>query len=337
MENKNQQTSVISENKGRGLFYGVIAIATFIIMAVGATFAYFTASTNSMNAAVQTGSTTLELEYISYGSAWSQADLIPADHEVVEYSFEEQNDTTVSNEENLSNTLCKDDFGNSICSVYVFQVKNSANSPQSVSLNVVSEVNGFSALNAMTYEISLPENTDDYESTEESNGSSDPVFRKGSTDETTGAIDVVDGKGTLLEEEAYEELYVNRKGVTKTLLKIITSRDEETGTMVKAPAINIPLVAINETNQYTEADNRTAKVAEDITIDGGQTKTFALVLYIRNANVDQTGTDAKKTFSGQMVVKSGDGLVGVSGSIGAIGDEQKNNLQSNQTTTEDDD
>jgi len=336
VENKNQQTNIISENKGRGLFYGVIAIATFIIMAVGATFAYFTASTNSMNAAVQTGSTTLELEYISYGSAWSQKDLIPADHEVVEYSFEVQNDTTVTNEENLSNTLCKDDFGNSICSVYVFQVKNSANSPQTVSLNVVSEVNGFSALNAMTYEISLPEDRTNYDSTEDSNGTGDPVFRKNSADETEDAIDVVDGKGTLIEEDAYDELYVNRKGITKTLLKVISSRDEEAGTVVKAPAINIPLVAINETNQYSDAEKRTAKVAEDITIDGGQTKTFALVLYIRNANVDQTGTDAKKTFSGQMVVKSGDGLVGVSGSIGAIGDEQKDDLQSNQTPTDDD-
>ena len=53
-----------NELKGRGLFYGVIAVATFIIMAVGATFAYFTATTNSANTSVQTGSTTLQLHYI---------------------------------------------------------------------------------------------------------------------------------------------------------------------------------------------------------------------------------------------------------------------------------
>ena len=87
VNNQNQQTNIISENKGRGLFYGVIAIATFIIMAVGATFAYFTATTSSMNAAVQTGSTTLQLKYISYGSAWMQKDLIPADTNVVEFSL----------------------------------------------------------------------------------------------------------------------------------------------------------------------------------------------------------------------------------------------------------
>ena len=57
----------------------------------------------------------------------------------VAYSFENQNDTTLNEEygEN-GNLLCKDDYGNSICSVYIFQVTNQAFSPQSVSLNVVS-------------------------------------------------------------------------------------------------------------------------------------------------------------------------------------------------------
>ena len=62
--NQEQKGNFFNEFKGRGLFYAVIAIATFIIMAVGATFAYFTASTNSANTSVQTGSTTLQLQYI---------------------------------------------------------------------------------------------------------------------------------------------------------------------------------------------------------------------------------------------------------------------------------
>ena len=151
MDNNQEQNKnyVLSENKGRGLFYGVIAIATFIIMSVGATFAYFTATTESMNSAVQTGSTTLQLKYISYGSAWNKNDLIPADTAVVEYSVEKQSDATnksKTNEDgsypaNGNNTMCKDDFGYSICSIYVCQVTNSSNSPQTVSLNVISEVN----------------------------------------------------------------------------------------------------------------------------------------------------------------------------------------------------
>ena len=57
-------------------------------MAVGATFAYFTASTSSSSNAVQTGSTSLQLKYISYNEGWMNNDLIPADTTVVEYSFE---------------------------------------------------------------------------------------------------------------------------------------------------------------------------------------------------------------------------------------------------------
>ena len=317
--NKTRNEHIMSENKGRGLFYGVIAVATFIIMAVGATFAYFTATTNSMNSAVQTGSTTLQLQYISYGTAWMKDDLIPANDTIVEYSFENQNDTTVSKVDTLNNTLCKDDYGNSICSVYVFQVVNSAHSPQTVSLNVVSEENSFASLNAMAYEITIPEDDTDYKSQENSNGVGDPIFKKNAEDITEGAIDVVDGENTPLDSSKYNEIYINRKGVTKTLLQWVQSVNPENGTKVVAPAINRELIPITEDNQSSEARERTARIADDIEIIGGETKTFALVLYILNdENRDQTETDALKTFTGQMVVSSGDGNSGVSGQISAL-------------------
>ena len=69
--------SNVSNNKGNGreLFYIVITIAIFIVMAVGATFAFFTATASSGSADVGTRSATLSLEYISYGSAWARDDL----------------------------------------------------------------------------------------------------------------------------------------------------------------------------------------------------------------------------------------------------------------------
>lgn len=345
--NNNQEPKsnvIMTENKGRGLFYGVIAIATFIVMAVGATFAYFTATTESMNSAVQTGSTTLQLQYISYGSAWSQNDLIPADTTIVEYSVENQSDTTVTSdpsEEGVypvegNNTLCKDDFGNSICSIYVFQVKNSAASPQSVSLNVVSEENGFSALNAMAYEISVPEDRTDYDGTENGNGVNDPVFRTSAGDAAEGAIDVTDGQNTILYEGQYNPVYINRNGVVKKLLQYVESRDEEAQTVVKRPAIDRLLVSLpTEDSKLQEASLRTAKIADDIEIAGGETKTFALVLYIKNEDIDQTETDAAKAFQGQVVVSSGDGNTGVSGIISAFGTEENKGLQSNNQGTTD--
>lgn len=339
--NQNQKNNIFSETKGRGLFYGVIAIATFIVMAVGATFAYFTATTQSMNSAVQTGSTTLQLKYISYGTAWSKSDLIPANTAVVEYSVEKQHDETTTTEAdedgvystNGNNTLCKDDFGNSICSVYVFQVTNSANSPQSVSLNVVSQVNGFASLNAMAYEIALPEDRTNYDKVEGANGVNDPIFADGDSDETPNAVKVTDGYGTVLAASQYTPIYINRNGVTKTLLQYVESKEEDK--IIKRPAIDRALVSLAEEGaDLMEAEQRTAKIADDIEIEGGETKTFAIVLYIKNANIDQTETDAEKTFQGQVVVSSGDGSSGVSGSIGLVTEEIENELQSNTQTTE---
>ncbi len=327
-----QKEKINNENKGRGLFYGVIAVATFIIMAVGATFAYFTATTQSMNSSVQTGSTTLQLKYTSYESGWMNNDLIPADTTIVEYSFENQNDTTMQKDDEgnpvteKNNALCKDDFGNSICSVYVFQITNSANSPQSVSIDIVSETNGFSSLNAMAYEITLPDDTTSYDSTENNNGSNDPLFTGISTEENT--IDVIDGDGGLLEAGSFTPIYVNRAGVTKTLLKYVESRDTDAGTTVTKPSIDRLLVPITDANQFSEISERTSRVADDITINGGVTKTIAIVLYIKNANIDQTSTDASKNFTGQVIVASGDGSTGVSGTISAY--VEGSELQSTQ-------
>ena len=326
MKERSQNVTIQSEVKGRGLFYSVIAVATFIIMAVGATFAYFTATTSSANTSLQTQSTTLKLQYISYEEAWMNADLIPADTKVVEYSFEYQSDTTINtgNEDYETmryNTICKDDYGNSICSVYVFQVANSANSPQSVSLDVVTMTNEFANLNAMAYEIAEPvgEDTDAYkqyfptldEETQEQtflnplNGTGDPKFND-TEDASEDAVDVRNGDGIFLVPDSYNPVYVNRNGVTKTLLKYNVSENEV------GPAIDRPIKVIDPKNP----NDNTADIADNITIDGKGVKTFALVLYIKNIDEDQTEADAAKSFSGQVVVSSGDGKVGVSGFIG---------------------
>ena len=355
MDNKNiheEKNQVINENKGRGLFYAVIAVATFIIMAVGATFAYFTATTNSADSAVKTGSTTLKLKYISYESGWMNKDLIPADTTVVEYSFENQNDTTIKKDDEngdsyslLKNGLCKDDFGNSICSVYVFQVRNDANSPQTVSLDVVSETNQFKNLNAMAYEIAIPEDTTEYDSKDNNNGLNDPLFKKGDgTDSGENLIDVVDSEKKVLNlkkvgdasnADVYSPIFVNRKGITKTLLQYVESSDSNLGTSVKKPAIDRLIVQTvgadgEDLGLGDEVKSKTANIAGDLTINGGETKTYALVLYVKNLDSDQTSDDAAKSFTGRVIISSGDGSTGVSGTISVVNEETKNNLQSNQ-------
>lgn len=313
--NQIHNEGIKNELKGRGLFYGVIAVATFIVMAVGATFAYFTATTSSANTSVQTGSTTLQLKYISYEGAWMNDDLIPAAPEIVAYSFENQNDTTLNEEygEN-GNLLCKDDYGNSICSVYIFQVTNQAFSPQSVSLNVVSDLNEFTNLSAMAFEIAIDTESEDYTTTggEDGNGSNDPKIKLSAENTGDEFITVVDGTGNPVELGTFTPIYVNRKGVVKTMLKY-------TEGSVTSPAQQALLKQVLDTSLNTNenVDERTAKVANNFEIGGGETKTYALVLYIAEANMDQTEADADKEFAGQVIISSGDGKTGVSGVIRA--------------------
>ena len=316
--NENNKKNKVNNNKDRSLFYGVIAVATFIIMAVGATFAYFTASTSSANSTVKTGSTKLELDYISYGSAWMNNKLIPVDMKVAEYSVEWQDDST-------TNKMCMDDYGNQICSAYVFQVRNTANSPQDVSINLISENNGFANLHAMVYEISKG---DEY-SEDASEG--DPKFKLNQEDVGEGLISIEDANGKeLYTADGIQPIYVNRKNVTKTLLKYNDPDSPQT----RKSSIGIPVKAALD-GDGSDVSTRTSKLADGITIngvnsgDGSNLKTFMIVLYINNLNQNQNETDSMKDFVGKVEVSTGDGSTGVSGTISSM----EHGVQTDESTT----
>ncbi len=319
--NENNKKSKLNNNKDRSLFYGVIAVATFIIMAVGATFAYFTASTSSANSTVKTGSTKLELEYVSYGAAWMNNKLIPVDMKVAEYSVEWQDDTT-------KNKMCVDDYGNQICSAYVFQVKNTANSPQDVSINLISENNGFANLHAMVYEISKGEGYSEDSST------GDPKFKLTQEDTGEDLIKIEDATGKeLYTADGIQPIYINRKGVKKTLLKYNDSQSPQT----RKSSIGIPVKAATE-GEGSDSD-KTAKLADGITIngvnsgDGSNLKTFMIVLYINNLNENQNVSDSMKDFVGRVEVSTGDGSTGVSGTISSMTGELESDKATSTTTT----
>ena len=324
------------DRKGRVSFYGIIAVAVFIIIAIGATFAFFTATARSGDSTVGTRSSTLALEFISYNTAWSNQDIIPAETEVAEYSVEYQDDTTFGNNtagdndtaltSNKNNTLCKDDYGNSVCSVYEFQVRNPANSPQSITLNLITNTNEFENLHAMAYELSIKDdeeyNNVTEKDTEGKNGYGDPIFKTSAEDDTENAIAVLAGTDRL-NEELYDEnpIYINRKGVQKELLKY-----EESENVIK-PSIALPVKKADDAEQTLLLAN--SKNGEKLTIDGGTTRTFIVVLYVLNKNEDQTLSDANKEFRGSIEVSNGDGSTGVSGSISASGGADLQGNQSN--------
>lgn len=337
-----EQTNVVNkkeQEKGKGTFYGIIAFAVFIIMAVGATFAYFTASTNSVSGSVRTGSTTLKLDFISYESAWVSKRLIPAYTNVVEYSVEKRPD------DNSGKKMCIDDYGNEICSIYVFQVRNNANSPQNVFISLQSEENEFENLTAMLYKVSKGNG---YSNSEPANDP-DPVFVSSINSATGGecadtdndCVQVVDGVGSYLypkgdsiysggNDVGFEPIYVNRLGVVKELQSVTTEETtgeegNETTTTTTTPSIAVKVPAVGE---------EAVRLSDAITLHGvgeGNVlnyETFMIILYIKDTGTNQNESDANKNFSGTVVVSGGDGTVGVTGTIGGVNKDDYTGLQS---------
>lgn len=323
-----------NEQKGRGLFYGIIAVATFIIMAVGATYAYFTATTGSASSSVRTRSTTLNLKFISYNSAWMSEDLIPSADYIVAHSFLNQNDTTLVDSAKNNNILCRDDSGSAICSVYVFQVYNSNSQDQQLSISLESTNNEFTNLWVMGFALNLPSDTTDYDSNALNNQANDPSFLTGSEEEgadTSNLIPVTSGTGTQLtmgssfgatrwSENEYFPVYANRKGVEKTLWKVT----------------NTEKTARVSSNVAVAASGSEVLVADGFTVEGGKVGTFALVLYIKETGENQTlddGGENGKLFEGTVKVATDDNPdAAITGQINGIVKTDIDNLLNSSET-----
>ena len=109
-------------NNGRGIFYGVIGVATLVVAIVGATFAYFTATatggseiTGNM-ATVQLGLSVRQLSDVD-----DVRGMIPMSNGMVERAIN-----------NSNNEVCVDDNGNAVCQIYEIIVTNQSSAAQFV-------------------------------------------------------------------------------------------------------------------------------------------------------------------------------------------------------------
>lgn len=137
------------ENNRRGseIFLGVIGVATLVVAIIGATFAFFSASTNSAVNAVNVSSTTLGLGYDDTTGTLLKTNLIPAIPRIATYAALDQDGSNNTNEQ------CVDDNGNSVCSVYQFTVTNtSTTTTQDVTFSIDVALNGFVNLKYKIYE-----------------------------------------------------------------------------------------------------------------------------------------------------------------------------------------
>ena len=109
------------KNNGRGIFYGVIGVATLVVAIIGATFAYFTASASSENKITGNMATiNIGLEVTKVTTSGDVSGLIPMSNNMVEVAV----NTTTANRGNTN--ICIDDNGNAVCQVYKATVSNTS-------------------------------------------------------------------------------------------------------------------------------------------------------------------------------------------------------------------
>lgn len=137
------------ENNRRGseIFLGVIGVATLVVAIIGATFAFFSASTNSAENAVTAQSTTVSLNYADITGTNLKSALIPAAERIATFAALDQDGSGNTNEQ------CVDDNGNDVCGVYQFTVTNpSSTTSQDITFTLDVALNGFTNLKYKIYE-----------------------------------------------------------------------------------------------------------------------------------------------------------------------------------------
>lgn len=108
------------KNNGRGIFYGVIGVATLVVAIIGATFAYFTATAGNNVITGNMASINLNLDVSKVTTVdETKGGMIPMSNNMVEAAVE-------------GDTVCVDDNGNAVCQIYKITITNDSSAGQFV-------------------------------------------------------------------------------------------------------------------------------------------------------------------------------------------------------------
>ena len=111
------------KNNGRGIFYGVIGVATLVVAIIGATFAYFTATAanNVMTGNMATINLNLAVTKVTTADV-DKGGMVPMSNTMIQ--------AAISN--GSGNGICVDDNGNAVCQVYKITLENNSSAGQFV-------------------------------------------------------------------------------------------------------------------------------------------------------------------------------------------------------------
>lgn len=117
----------MENRKGNGIFLGIVSIATLIVAIIGATFAYFSASTESEPNAVNLTAYEFKLS-LSVSPIYPEgaSALIPLNPKTVIPNAPEANNTNLLYALNEASKRCIDDQGLQVCALYQVTIENQA-------------------------------------------------------------------------------------------------------------------------------------------------------------------------------------------------------------------
>ena len=135
----------MENNNGRGIFYGVMGVATLVVAIVGATFAYFAASANGTAGAAAANSANVgETLKVTNETKYIAPDLIPADLTTVKSSFAQSGTENTNGAKCRGASMADKEHGNyGMCSYYTFTIENSSDVATQVFLSLKSDTNTF--------------------------------------------------------------------------------------------------------------------------------------------------------------------------------------------------
>ena len=149
----------MENRRGSGIFLGIVSVATLIVAIIGATFAYFSATTESNENAI--GLTAYEFKLtLSVTPVYptGAAQLIPLNPTTVIENAPENNNTNLLFALNEAKTKCIDDSGLQVCALYKVTIYNQASNTVTLRgqlktiTNVASTEEGRTPFSNLTYQ-----------------------------------------------------------------------------------------------------------------------------------------------------------------------------------------
>ena len=143
----------MDNNKSRGIFLGVLSVATLIVSIIGATFAYFVASASGNTDKVQAGAASVAGTLTLSETVDYRQNMIPVTETIMKTSYKRTDAATGTGTGRCEGYSAAG--GNTVynlCSIYQFTVSNTASIAQTIYASLTANTNTFTNLKYCIFE-----------------------------------------------------------------------------------------------------------------------------------------------------------------------------------------